>query len=104
MTRVSFAQRGGMFTAFTLSGHSMAAESGSDIVCAAVSSAVYMAANTITEILGADADITVEDGYFHLALTGADAERCAPMMRGLRLHLSELARQYPDHITMNTEE
>ena len=82
----------------------MAAEYGSDIVCAAVSSAVYMAANTITEILGVHADITVRDGYFYLAVALHDAQRCAPITQGLRLHLSELARQYPDHITMNMEE
>ena len=104
MTQVSFGKQSGFLTAFTLSGHSMAAEYGSDIVCAAISSAVYMAANTITEILGVQADISVEDGYFRLSISEADAERCAPMMEGLRLHLSELARQYPDHITMNPEE
>lgn len=104
MTRVSFARCGEYLTAFTLSGHSMAAEYGSDIVCAAVSSAVYMAANTITEILKVEADITVEDGYFHLAVGHRDAQPCGAVMQGLKLHLSELARQYPDHITMNTEE
>ena len=82
----------------------MAAEYGNDIVCAAVSSAVYMAANTITEILKVEADIAVKDGYFHLAVRQLDAKRCEAVMQGLKLHLSELARQYPDHITMNTEE
>ena len=104
MTQVSFTEASGKITAFILSGHSMAAEYGSDIVCAAVSSAVYMAANTITEILGVRADITVRDGYFQLAVALNDAEKCAPITQGLRLHLSELARQYPDHITMNMEE
>ena len=104
MTQVSFIEVDGKITAFTLSGHSMAAEYGSDIVCAAVSSAVYMAANTITEILGVQADITVRDGYFHLTVALHDAAKCAAITQGLRLHLSELARQYPDHITMNMEE
>ena len=104
MTQIRFAQQGGYLTAFTVSGHSMAAPYGQDIVCAAISSAVYMAANTITEILGAQADISVEDGYFHLALSRQDAQRCDAILRGLQLHCGELARQYPDHITMNTEE
>ncbi len=34
-----------------VTGHSSYAEAGSDIVCAAVSSAVFMAANTITDVL-----------------------------------------------------
>lgn len=104
MTRVSFSGRGDCLTAVTLSGHSMSAEYGNDIVCAAISSAVYMAANTITEILEVNADITVKDGYFRLVLPAQEAPVCGAVMRGLRLHLSELARQYPDHITMNTEE
>ena len=104
MTQVRFAQQGGYLTAFTVSGHSMAAEYGKDIVCAAISSAVFMAANTMTEILGAQADISVEDGYFRLSLSRQDAQRCDAIMRGLQLHCRELAQQYPDHITMNTEE
>ena len=38
-------------TGFDISGHAMFAESGSDIVCASVSSAAYMAANTVTAVI-----------------------------------------------------
>ena len=43
-----FREPDGTLTGYTFSGHSDYAEQGSDIVCAAVSSAAYMAANTIS--------------------------------------------------------
>ena len=104
MTRVSFATQNGRPAAFTLKGHALSAEAGRDIVCAAVSSAVYMAANTITEILGADAAVEVKDAYFRLVLPADAPEGCDAVMRGLRLHLGELARQYPTHITILEDE
>lgn len=86
---------------FTVKGHSGAAEAGSDIVCAAVSSAAYMAANTVTEILGVDAQAEVKDGYLRFSFSGSQA--ASDIVKGLRLHLEELAAQYPDRIKVTTE-
>lgn len=86
---------------FTVKGHSGFAGSGFDIVCAAVSSAAYMTANTITEILGADASSKVKDGYLQFKVSGNSAAR--DIIKGLQLHLSELAKDYPDHVTVTTE-
>jgi len=55
MTRIKFFESGGVITGFELEGHAGAGLYGNDIVCAALSSAVLMAANTITEIIGAKA-------------------------------------------------
>ena len=49
---------------FRVSGHT--GVRGKSIVCAAVSSACYMAANTITEIIGAAADVSEDDGYMRV--------------------------------------
>lgn len=46
---------------FRISGHSGFAESGSDIVCASISSAAYMAANTITDIINISAEVDVDE-------------------------------------------
>ena len=86
---------------FTVKGHSGSAEAGSDIVCAAVSSAVYMAANTVTEILGVQAQAEVKDGYLRFSCSGSQA--ASDVIRGLLLHLEELACQYPDRIKVTTE-
>ena len=75
----------------------MFAESGSDIVCASVSSAAYMAANTVTEIIGAAAEASVGEAEMHFLLK-EDNEAAFAVLDGLRLHLTELSKQYPKNI------
>ena len=75
----------------------MFAENGSDVVCAAVSSAAYMAANTLTEIVGAKADASAQDGMMRVILIQPD-EQTETVLRGLELHLTELSKQYPENI------
>ncbi|MBQ7549674.1 MAG: ribosomal-processing cysteine protease Prp [Clostridia bacterium] len=98
MITAEFYTASGMLNGFAVSGHSGYSGSGSDIVCAAVSSAVYMAANTLTDVMGiaADADVN-DDGFLSLRLQGAPAE-AQSVLKGLKLHLEGLAREYPKHI------
>ena len=81
-------------TGFDISGHAMFAESGSDIVCASVSSAAYMAANTV---IGAAAEVSVGEAEMHFLLK-EDNEAAFAVLDGLRLHLTELSKQYPKNI------
>ena len=81
---------------FRVSGHT--GVSGQSVVCAAVSSACYMAAKTITEILGAEADVSESDGYMSVVVKGDDVPRADAILAGLRLHLEQLAMQYPKQI------
>ena len=82
---------------FEIKGHAMFAESGEDVVCAAVSSAAYMAANTITDVIKANADADADDGRMLLTLRNPD-EKTETVLRGLELHLTELSKQYPENI------
>jgi len=103
MIRVRFHTANDAILGFTLSGHAGAGNHGQDIVCAAVSSAAYMTANTITEIIGAPADIAVDDGYMKLLVTD-HVDGCGDILSGFRLHLQALQEQYPTRIQlMNTE-
>ena len=99
MIRAKFNIRKGNFT---IDGHSGSAESGQDIVCAAVSSAAYMAVNTITEILGEDVEADVSDGYMKIRLCSGN-QAATDILRGLELHISELSKDYPDFIKIITE-
>ena len=63
MIKVIFFKSGDNIRGFELSGHSGYAEEGSDIVCSAVSSVAYMVANTVTEIIGVNAKVELDDGY-----------------------------------------
>ena len=100
MIKAEFSIRGAD-ASFTVSGHSGSAESGRDIVCAAVSSAAFMAANTITDILGVDASAEADDGYMNVSFVNSEA--AADIVRGLRLHLEQLSRQYPQFVKVTTE-
>lgn len=82
---------------FEIKGHSGLAQSGNDILCASVSSAAYMTANTITEIIGAKADIKVSDGYMRFKLIDESPE-AETLISGLSLHIGELSKQYPKNV------
>ncbi len=84
---------------FIIEGHSAYAEEGSDIVCAAVSSAAYMVINTITDILGIKAEISQSDAFLSIEVKSGDIKRCGYLFEGLELHLDFLAQEYPENIT-----
>ena len=78
----------------TVSGHAGYAPAGEDVVCAAVSSAVQLTANALTEVLGTDAGIDV-------------SENSVSIVRGngaLGLGLGLLAEEYPGTIKVTISE
>lgn len=97
MIRVKFLVGNRQLMGFQISGHAGFAESGKDIICAAVSSAAYMTANTITDVIGANADAAEGDGAMTVTLNKPD-ERAETVLKGLELHLTELSKQYPENI------
>ncbi|MDO4847038.1 MAG: ribosomal-processing cysteine protease Prp [Clostridiaceae bacterium] len=88
----------GLADGFEISGHSGYAEVGNDIVCAAVSSAAYMCANTLTEILGLKPELSETDGTMKLKLNAEESRKADAVLKGLILHLEQLSLQYPDFI------
>ncbi len=56
-----------------------------------------MAANTVTEIIGANADANAENGAMSLVIK-EPCERTETVLKGLELHLTELSKQYPENI------
>ena len=99
MVKASFCIRENS-ASFKVTGHSGYADEGHDIVCAAVSSAAIMTVNTATEIFGEKSTAEVDDGFLQFEASGKAAR---DMIRGLKLHLEELAKDYPDHVTVTTE-
>ena len=93
-----FADRNGQLTGFCIKGHSMLAEHGNDVLCAFVSSAAYLAANTLTEISGVKAQAEADDGYMRVLVEENDRERSQDILAGLRLHLEETMKQYPENL------
>ena len=101
MIKVSFFISDNLISGFEISGHSGSANAGEDIICASVSSAAYMAANTVTDVLFISADIEFEDGYMRLSLNEKLSE-AQQILKGLRLHLESLAGDYPKNIKVTT--
>ena len=100
MTTAKFLFSDEVVVSFELSGHSGAGEEGTDIVCSAVSSAVYMAANTIIEIMKLSPKAEVRDGYLKFTMNIDDARKSKVITDGLYLHLSELQSQYPNNLKL----
>ena len=102
MTRVEFFDQDGRITGFSCSGHSGYAEEGSDIVCAAVSTAVKFAEHTIRDVLGEHAKTRVNEDEARITLTlpatCEDENTVQAVMTGLMLTLCELRDDYPDFI------
>ena len=97
MIKVTFFRRGKEFTGFELSGHSGYSQEGSDIVCSAVSSVAYMTANTVTEIIGIKADISLDDGYMKF-IPEKSSDEIQVLFKGMALHLNALAEQYEEYM------
>jgi uncharacterized protein YsxB (DUF464 family) len=94
MITAVFSIRNGSPCGFHISGHSGYAPSGADIVCSAVSSAVILTANMISE---QDENLLAvcEDGLFVLYTNQSSAN---PLLCGLQNHLIALQKQYPQYI------
>lgn len=97
MVRFKFVRTGKSITGFVVKGHAGYAEHGHDIVCAAVSSAAYLTVNTITDIIGAKAQVEVKDGYMLFSLTEPNGE-ASKLLEGLYAHIRSLAKDYPSGI------
>ena len=103
MTKAIFYFDGNVPYGFLISGHSGFAEEGEDIVCASVSSAGYMVANTITEILKVDAEIDESDAKMKLTVKKEQRHITKDILLGLKLHLEGLEEQYPEFLKTLTE-
>ena len=102
MTRCEFFTENERITGFSVSGHSGYAESGSDIVCAAISAVVSMAEATINDVCGAKAKVRVkeEDARITLTLpTSCDEEESVQaVLAGMMLTLCSMRDDYPEYI------
>lgn len=92
----------GSILGFQISGHSGFAEIGSDIVCAAVSSAAFMTANTITDILKINVETFVDNsGKMFFKIKNEISISCKDILLGFKLHMISLEEMYPENITVN---
>ena len=104
MTKVDFLLHDGLITGFTITDHAEYGEEGSDILCAAISSAAYMTVNTITDILGIVVGVEVKDGYMEVKLEEEDAPKAKTILDGFQLHIQGLKEGYDEFIKIKISE
>lgn len=104
MIKINFSQSNAGITEFTVSGHATFGHKDTQgkIICSAVSSAVYLTANTLTEVLGAKVNCTDSGNAFKLELL-SKFDESQVTLKGFKLHVTELSKQYPKNITVSSE-
>ena len=104
MTTVTFLTEDARTIGFDVQGHSGWGESGEDIVCAAITSAVRLVEATVNDVMGLCAAVKVReaDASISLRLPGGLANTaestCQNLLTGLMVYLAQLHDEYPDNI------
>jgi len=98
-----YVKESGVISGFEISGHSGYSDSGSDIVCAAVSSAAYMTVNTLSDVMMIDLDVTVNDdlGIMNVKIFERDFSKYSQIIMGFKKHLILLEEMYPKNIKVS---
>ena len=106
MTEVRYLFENDILVGFHLKGHSTASAEDDigRLVCASISSAAYMAANTVTEIVGAQAVAEVNEEVGEMLFeVKSDFEEALPILLGFELHMEQLSEQFTDYIKIISE-
>lgn len=103
MIKAVFYKKNGKVTGFDISGHADYADKGSDIVCASVSSAAMLTANTVTEFFHADADATARDNLFRLMLK-SHCEKSEELISSFYTHIDFISQDYKGTISISVTE
>ena len=100
MIHAVFEQKNGRLCGVTVTGHAEYADPGEDIVCAAVSSAVQLTANLITETFQEQAEVSADDNLISIVLKHPDAGNGFLLLEGLLTHLQCISEDYPRTIKL----
>ena len=88
---------------FTVDGHSGFAESGEDIVCAAVSSTVWMTINGIEKQNLARLEYVERDGFVDCIVEEKFSEGADVLLNSLVMFIAELSGQYKEFLKLSEE-
>ena len=106
MTTVTFYMEGERIVGFTVQGHSGYADEGSDIICAAVTSAVRLTECAVNDVLGLEAAVKVRDKDASITLKlpstlgQTNESTCQTLLAALMVHCVQLAEEYPENISV----
>ena len=104
MTTITFLTEESRIIGFDAMGHSGYSEAGSDIVCAAITSAIRLVDATVNTVMGLCASVKVheESASISLRLPGGLSQTneatCQNLLTGLMVFFAELHDEYPENI------
>ena len=110
MTRVSFFFRQGEITGFTAGGHSGYADSGYDIVCAAISALTQTCELGLSEVAGIAVNVKRDDnaGKYEIRLPDkvdeASMLKAQTIFETLLIGLKSIESSYPEFLRVNANE
>lgn len=108
MTVVKIFRKNGNIIGYKASGHSGYSEQGSDIVCAALSTALQLPLLSMQEILKIKPKFKInEDGFLEVDLESLNREYIEKLDLSLEtmvLFIKELSKQYPKNIKLVEKE
>mgnify|MGYP004579317263 CR=1 FL=1 len=104
MTTARFSTTGGCIHTVEISGHAGYADEGSDIVCAAISSALDLTSCLLEDVLGLPIHTEIDEASGRILLSlpqqmeDGDALQAQNAMSALMVYLINLGVRYPDFI------
>ncbi len=98
MTKYSLKETSNLYI-FEINGHANYAEKGEDIVCASISTAIYMTRNTIEELEPSYnlSNIKLDEGYAYFEID-KKFSNAVKILKVLEFTLNNLESQFPKHI------
>lgn len=104
MTTVRFYESDNEICGFNIIGH--CSQSSFDLngklVCAAVSSAAYMAVNTLTDVIGARVSAKISEAQMKVLLISG-IEKSQSILKGFKNHIEQLSKQYENNLKIISE-
>lgn len=100
MITAEFEEAGGRIAAFSVRGHSGYATQGADIVCASVSSAVWMTINGLESVMGLSPVYTQTDALVTCRLASPEIVDAQVLLQSLKQFLCNLSTDYGDYLTV----
>lgn len=102
MIRADFKKKNGNLTGFSIKGHAGYAQSGSDVVCAAVSSAVQLVIN-ILDSLELSPAVNVDENCIKCSVA-SDKSESAVILETFIAHLESIVDEFPQTIKITISE
>jgi len=107
MTTIRVIRKAGLVNRIDLEGHSGYADSGEDIVCAAITSAVRYAEVMLNEVLNLNVPFRVDEDTTSISFTNInsfspDVENIAAdaVFEGFLRYMKQLSAEYPDYLNV----